>query len=688
MKKKSLNDQLVIIKSLSSMYQRCQDALRLKNTEQFNELLRQYQEMLIGEITRQLGTPEIPHLFDSEKEEIHPFAFADFETSVREHIMGIATLITLSHLDLTLAINPIVYYPSQTFIIFIECLEKSGLKQCVMSQEELMQRAKENAVRESTEEARLNARASRQSWFLIASQAADMVPAFFITDATLVIPFEKSLESFSSLSFPEKSLQKSFSPPLDTVGVKKLAGIGSAIPMEITTPVLIGSVSSNNLSVLLNEVRQSTHILLTKVFPNGKLIASETSEEFKKHKRILESTIQRFSHLISSIITEEDFAWYVTATMEIHKCKEILLSKREIILERYRTTLIEESGEKPYDIKIDLDYIDKKFKELDDLNFKKRVVVDVNGFFSEKKIMSALEIFEKMHLPRECKEETMLWVLLMSSEVVIFKRTVHFLLREILTLHLIQSLESTLERLHTLLNLLKIRNNQLENEIDRGLSVLEQQVKETHDRVEEFFDFTEKAKQWTLQLFSRPQRCEFEPFSINELADVELGCSSAVDCEKFIYTQNPMSTDVVEISPCTLQPKHVICAETKLMSDISDDAILSDAFLSERYQSCEEKFIDLFLECQTEQEYLREFLFLCFDENTGLESCKRRSGEQKSSFDATRSESDLSVQEWQTWQQKMFSYLQNPQDTHSKRSEVSNADCTNLSEGDSYAYEK
>lgn len=248
---------------------------------------------------------------------------------------------------------------------------------------------------------------------------------------------------------------------------------------------------------------------------------------------------------------------------------------------------------------------------------------------------------ESSTLSEECNEEMLIWLILLSSEAL-FQRKNTSVLSDSVTELSVQQFEHVTARLNKLLCFFADRNNQLECEIESRLADVEGHTSSVSNAVEKLFSFTEDARKWTIQLMTEPEKCESRPVCFE--FDSSLALSP-------VYEREEAGRSIV------LVPEKAVLGYSQPLSifRIADKAYEEPPI--QKIKRFQEKFRQLFQDCQAERTYLKELLYVKCNQRDGLERCEQTDKEQRENLRRTKDEFELSIKEWQVWQQTMFGFL-------------------------------
>lgn len=249
---------------------------------------------------------------------------------------------------------------------------------------------------------------------------------------------------------------------------------------------------------------------------------------------------------------------------------------------------------------------------------------------------------ESSALPEDCNEEMTVWLILLSSEVLLQQKISMSFDGSSITELVLQQLGSIVRRTEKLSGLFSARNNQLETEIERRLSDVEGHVNTVANAVEKLFFFTENARKWTMQLMTKPETCDSMPVHF------EFESSMMVSTTR---------EEVPEERLIVLTPKAGMPGYSQSLSlfRIADQTYEEPP--QQKLKNLQEKLRQLFQACQAERVYLKELLYIRFNQKSGLDLCEKTDKEQSTNFQRTKNEFELAIGEWQIWQKDMFGYM-------------------------------
>ncbi|PJD93343.1 MAG: hypothetical protein CK424_02870 [Legionella sp.] len=295
---------------------------------------------------------------------------------------------------------------------------------------------------------------------------------------------------------------------------------------------------------------------------------------------------------------------------------------------------------------------------------------------------------ESSALSEECHEEMMVWLILLSSEVLLHQKIdtsfnensisrvrtqqsrhimqqLGYVMRldseELLQQNIetsleidmsadassirewrLQQLDYLVRRVANLLALFSARNNQLEVEIERKLSNVEEHVNIVTNAVEKLYSFTEDARKWTMQLMIKPETCD------SRSAHFEFESSMMVSTTR---EEVPEERLIV----LTSRPEAPGYSQSLSLFRITDQAYEESP--QQKLKNLQEKLRQLFRDCQAERVYLKELLYVRFNQESGLDLCEKIGKEQSADFQRTKNDFELAIGEWQVWQKTMFGYM-------------------------------
>lgn len=249
---------------------------------------------------------------------------------------------------------------------------------------------------------------------------------------------------------------------------------------------------------------------------------------------------------------------------------------------------------------------------------------------------------ESSALPEECNEEMIAWLILLSAELSLQQKIDASFESSSITELGLQQLDHIVRRTTKLCSLFSARNNQLEAEIERKLSDVEGHVNMVASAVEKLYLFTEDARKWTMQLMTKPETCDSRPVYFEFESSVMV----------LPTREEAHEGRLVVLTPRTQAPGY---SQSLSLFRILDQAYEESP--QQKLKNLQEKFRQLSQDCQTERAYLKELLYVRFNQKSGLDLCEKTGKEQSGNFQRTKNEFELAIGEWQIWQKTMFGYM-------------------------------
>jgi hypothetical protein len=224
---KASNEQFILSEKLDIFHEHCRVALQEQEQERLYDLLYNYQKIIRDEIKRCLGTSDKINTFSPQKHQFYSATFLYFRKEILWHIVEFSLFLSLAKDTILSRKDGDFLYPSEIVVMFIELIEASTFKQCVLSNAALVAALQKRETTEtSVEQFNHLAEQTAKKWRFILSQVGGLDQERDLTDEQ----YRQSLPDALRVYFTEQSEH------LPTANIKVLASSTNSAGKQLSEP--------------------------------------------------------------------------------------------------------------------------------------------------------------------------------------------------------------------------------------------------------------------------------------------------------------------------------------------------------------------------------------------------------------------------------------------------------------------